>query len=248
MKFIFQKNLKQSSLSRLYDYTQSCDVGFVFAYKNKNWIIEWVQQLKTKILEQLNSFDFDEDFIELIQKITTQDLYDWKKSQRIIKQINRFRMWMLEKDIKSSGCPYFKADGHYENQFRKSVLMKSKQENGQVLSIQDKSKYTDKQESFVLVNTAHFGGFSQFVHKLGNLYNQQSVMIVYAGGNKIQFIYDTGKIEKHSKMKFGKDSSFKTLVNGRPFVAQGLSQLINPIIKSSSMKTKRFENIWQEIN
>ena len=223
--------LYQSSLSRLHDYIESCDVAFVSANKNKDWIYNWVKELKEKTFDELKQMELTDQLIDIIQNINMEQLKSGPFVQRWLGKINRQRTNMLLKDIKSLGYSCFKADGSYQNMKRKEIYP------------QDRKKYTDKEESFAIINTYHIPEFFEEMHLLGNQYSQQSILVIEAGGKNIELIYDDGTIEQKTQMKWGKDAPFKSLINGRPFVVEHLSQLIVPKIKCNSSITKRAKNI-----
>ena len=89
------KALKESSLSRLYDYLQSSSVAFITAFKSTPWI-------KQHYAEQLEDVDS-------------------KAIPRAVGKINRARNDKLLQNIKALGYSCFKVDGSYENQERKDL-------------------------------------------------------------------------------------------------------------------------------
>ena len=122
---------------------------------------------------------------------------------REVHKINRERNNDLLKNIRAKGYSCFKVDGSYENQERKNAGLPN---------------YTDKEESFAVVNTHHNKNFVNDIVELGKKYNQESVLIVKAGGKEASFHYADGTVEDAGKPTLGKDSPFKSLINGRPFV------------------------------
>ena len=130
---------------------------------------------------------------------------------RSVLKLNRERNKRLLANLKAHGFIIFKVDGSYENQARKEAGL---------------SNYTDKEESFAVVNTHHNKDFVKIITDLGRDYDQESVLIVYAGGNKAEFIYmEDGHTEDAGKPTFGKDAAFKSLINGRPFVMEAVEKL-----------------------
>lgn len=148
---------------------------------------------------------------------------DSKHLPRAIEWINRERNKSLLKNIKSLGYSSFKVDGSYENQERKDSDVTGNPKN-----------YTDKEESFAVIdkNNANFDDFVNNLTTLGKKYNQESVLIMSAGKNEPKFYYMDGHVEDAGKMSYGNDNAYKSLVNGRPFVVESVSELIEPHIRT----------------
>lgn len=149
---------------------------------------------------------------------------DKRSTPREVLAINRDRNSELLRDIKGLGYNSFKVDGRYENKERKA----------RTADLDDKSSYTDKEESFGIINPDSSekgkGVFLQNVKDLGNKYNQESILVVDAQTKQGTFYYldssgTPGTEEDAGKVHFGKDSPFKSLVNGRPMYVESVSKL-----------------------
>lgn len=114
--------------------------------------------------------------------------------------------------------------GRYENQERKS--------NGD-------ENYVDKEVSFAVVNTEDSDSFKTNMIKLMDKFDQESILYCYAGG-KSEFIYSDGSTEGNKAWHFGKDSQFKSLVNGRPLVIENLSE-VSRMVRSQGQYNKYIE-------
>lgn len=130
---------------------------------------------------------------------------DGVNASRDIRSINQDRNDSLEKNLKALGYNYFKVVGSYENQERKKAGEKN---------------YTDKEQSFAVINTYHNADFVDNLLELAKKYNQESILIVPVGGKNSKFYYTNGSIEDGGDMTFGKDAPFKSLVSGRPMVLE----------------------------
>ena len=152
---------------------------------------------------------------------------------RIIKNINRERNNALLMNIRAMGFNSFKVDGSYENQERKDKGLPN---------------YTDKEESFAVINTYHNDDFIDKLLKLAIKYDQKSILYVPIGGNNCKFYYANGKVVDAGNSVYGKDSAFKSLINGRPFVVESISDLITPNIKTQSQYNQFMNANGKDLN
>ncbi len=147
---------------------------------------------------------------------------DKRLSPREVAKINRDRNNNLLRDIKGYGYNSFKVDGRYENQERKE----------KVSDLDNTSLYTDKEESFGVINTdSSESGMEMFINnmkELGNKYDQESILIIHEQSREGTFYYldasnTPGKVESAGKMHFGNDYPFKSLIDGRPMYLESIS-------------------------
>ena len=143
---------------------------------------------------------------------------------RDVAKINRDRNKNLLRDIKLLGYNSFKVDGRYENQERKE----------RTDDLDNKSLYTDKEESFGVINTdGSERGMSNFIKnmkELGNEYNQESILIVHEQDKSGKFYYLNasdmpGTVEDAGKIHYGLDAPFKSLIDGRPMYMESVSEI-----------------------
>lgn len=153
---------------------------------------------------------------------------DGANTPRDVLKVNQERNDNLEKNLKALGYNYFKAVGSYENQERKKA---------------GKKNYTDKEQSFGVVDTYHDEEFISNMLKLAKDYDQESVLIVPAGGSGAKLYYTNGKVEELGSMKLGVDAPFKSLISGRPMVIEDLE-----FIDWIKVKTMGQYNRYKEVN
>lgn len=153
-----------------------------------------------------------------------KDHYD-VENFRDIKKINRERNNELLNILKANGYNTFKVDGSYYNQERDAE---------------------DKEESFAVIDTNHEDDFIDTIVELGKLYDQESILIVFAGNNKYAFYYMDGHVEEfNGKGTFGKDSDYKSLVNGRPFVLENVEHINRDPVRSKALSDKLLQPLHQ---
>lgn len=152
---------------------------------------------------------------------------DGASTPRDVLKVNQERNDSLEKNLKAIGYNYFKAVGSYENQERKSG---------------GKKNFTDKEQSFGVVDRYHDEEFINNMLKLARDYDQESVLIIPAGGKGAKLYYADGKVEELGDMKLGSDAPFKSLINGRPMVIEDLE-----FIEGIKVKTMSQYNEYKEV-
>jgi hypothetical protein len=191
-----------------------------------------IQSLRESSLSRLHKYltNYDVCFISGFKSpVWVKDHYEGVKSPRDVAKVNRDRNNNLLRNIKSCGYDSVKVDGHYENQERKQSLPDDA----------DSKFYTDKEESFAVIskNTSD-KGFEVFITNMLNLcrkYDQESILVFKSGTLEGQFYYADGSVEPGGSAHFGKDNSFKSMVKGRPFVVESVSDIQDHTIRTRSM-------------
>lgn len=223
--------LDESSITRIMSKLENNNIlGFISAFKDSYFIYKTYKNIFIK--NNLDLGDIKEE--DLHSAIKNLEYTQRIKFNRVVDAINRERNKQLLKNI-SVYYNVVKVKGSYENQERK--MMYGNDVNADL--------YTDKEESFIVFASYTKDNyeevrkkFIEFLDKMMSRYKQESYLIIYSK-NDMEFRYANGDVEKQTHLSLGKDSTFKSLIGGRPLVISEAKYDYRPhFIKSETMFKK----------